>query len=252
HLTIKNELEYARNAFFVQAAKNIGLEVFKLAEQILVEPEVVLCHPEIVRQVRARGAFPQQWHLKRTLVNGKAINAHANVEAAWSASQGEGVTIALIDNGVDMEHEEFQSDGKIVAPQNVSVPLNNPNRGNPRPGQGDNHGTACAGVACAEGRVGASGVAPKAKLMPIRLVSPLGSQAEADAFVYAAKNGADVISCSWGPEDGDWQDPSDPAHKQVAPLPDSTRLAIDWAVENGRNGKGCVIVWAAGNGNESV
>jgi subtilisin-like proprotein convertase family protein len=38
----------------------------------------------------------------------------------------------------------------------------------------------------------------------------------------------------------------------VVPLPDSTRLAIDWAVTNGRNGKGCVITWAAGNGNESV
>jgi subtilisin-like proprotein convertase family protein len=38
----------------------------------------------------------------------------------------------------------------------------------------------------------------------------------------------------------------------VVPLPDSTRLAIDWAVSNGRNGRGCVITWAAGNGNESV
>ena len=35
-------------------------------------------------------------------------------------------------------------------------------------------------------------------------------------------------------------------------LPDSTRLAIDYAVKQGRGGKGCVIVWAAGNGNEIV
>lgn len=123
---------------------------------------------------------------------------------------------------------------------------------NPRPGSRDNHGTACSGVACANGHHGASGVAPKAQLIPIRYASPLGSQAEADAFVWAASHGADVISCSWGPEDGDWSDPSDPAHHQVVPLPDSTRLAIDWAVANGRNGKGCVITFAAGNGNESV
>jgi hypothetical protein len=36
------------------------------------------------------------------------------------------------------------------------------------------------------------------------------------------------------------------------PLPDSTRLAIDYAVTNGRGGLGCVVFFAAGNGNESV
>ena len=40
-------------------------------------------------------------------------------------------------------------------------------------------------------------VAPKARLMPIRLASGLGSQAEADAFEWAADHGADVISCRW-------------------------------------------------------
>ena len=38
-------------------------------------------------------------------------------------------------------------------------------------------------------------------------------------------------------------------HNQVVLLPDSTRLAIDYAI---RNGKGCVTLFAAGNGNESV
>ncbi|MGI0150304.1 MAG: S8 family serine peptidase, partial [Thermoplasmata archaeon] len=67
-----------------------------------------------------------------------------------------------------------------------------------------------------------------------------------------AQHGADVISCSWGPSDGDFTDPNDPLHDEVVPLPDSTRLAIEWTLHNGRNGKGCVIVWAAGNGNERV
>jgi subtilisin family serine protease len=95
-------------------------------------------------------------------------------------------------------------------------------------------------------------VAPKAKLMPIRNSSGLGSQDEADAFVWAADNGAAVINCSWGPNDGTWWEPGDPAHDDVSPLPDSTRLAIDHAVATGRDGRGCVITWAAGNGNESV
>lgn len=53
-------------------------------------------------------------------------------------------------------------------------------------------GIACAGVACADGSFGASGAAPRARLMPIRLASGLGSQAEADAFIWAAQHGADV------------------------------------------------------------
>ena len=82
--------------------------------------------------------------------------------------------------------------------------------------------------------------------------SALGSQKEADAFAWAVARGADVISCSWGPADGDWWDPSDPVHNEVTPLPDNTRLAIRHAVTAGRGGKGCVICWAAGNGNESA
>jgi subtilisin-like proprotein convertase family protein len=70
--------------------------------------------------------------------------------------------------------------------------------------------------------------------------------------VWAAQNGADVISCSWGPVDGAWFDPNDPQHDEVVLLPDSTRLAMDFAVTQGRNGKGCVILFAAGNGNENV
>ncbi len=253
-LKVKRDIEYSRNAYFVQAPENTGLEVFNIAEKLLQEQGVALCHPELVREVRSRGAFPQQWHLRRATVSGKVVDAHANVEAAWKLAKGEGVTIAVIDTGIEFDHEEFFSSGKVVAPLNASVPEGDPKRNDPRPvfGEEENHGTACAGVACADGRKGASGVAPKSRLMPIRLMSGLGSQAEADAFFHAAANGADVISCSWGPRDGKWWDPNDPVHNNVALLPDSTKEAIDWAVRNGRNGKGCVIMWAAGNGNESV
>jgi subtilisin family serine protease len=88
--------------------------------------------------------------------------------------------------------------------------------------------------------------------MPIRLASELGSQNEADAFVWAADHGADVISCSWGPRDGDFTVDDDPLHQHVEPLPDSTRLAIQYAVTQGRKGRGCVVLFAAGNGGESV
>ncbi|MEA5565200.1 S8 family serine peptidase [Anabaena sp. UHCC 0399] len=246
-LTIKRQLDYARNAYFVGAPANTGLAVFDLAERLLHEESVELCHPELVRELRQRQVFPQQWHLKETTIDGKTINAHVNVEAAWKLSEGAGTIIAIIDDGVDMEHEEFRSSDKIVAPRDVTRKSDNP-----RPGNSDHHGTSCAGVACGNGNFGASGVAPKAKLMPIRFASGLGSQDEANAFVWAAQNGADIISCSWGPADGIWWKDDDPGHKQKFPLPDSTRLAMEYAFTKGRNGKGCIILFAAGNGNESV
>lgn len=243
----KRALGYARNAWFVGAREGIGLDVFALIAQVLEDDAVELAHPELLRRMCRKAAFAQQWHLKRTRVGNVDVNAHASVEAAWALSQGAGITIAVIDDGVDIDHEEFRSSFKIVAPRDVTMAS-----GNPRPGRRDNHGTACAGVACADGNFGASGVAPRAKLLPIRLASGLGSQQEADAFAWAAQNGADVISCSWGPEDGDWSDPADPKHAEVVPLPDSTRLAIDFATTQGRGGKGCVVCFAAGNGNEPV
>lgn len=247
-LNTKRAVDYSFNAFVVNAAEGTGQKIFDIANELLQkEAAVELCHPELIRQMAYRQAFAQQWHLKTTTINGHRINAHAAVESAWALSQGEGTTIAIIDNGVDINHEEFQSSSKIIAPRDVTAGTDNP-----IPHMGENHGTACAGVACADGLFGASGVAPKARLLPIRLASGLGSQAEADAFYWAAQHGADVISCSWGPADGPWWDSNDPSHNQVVPLPDSTRLAIDWAVRNGRNGKGCIITWAAGNGNESV
>lgn len=252
NLTIKRQVDYAQNAYFVAAPVRTGIAVFDLAEQILQEDQVELCHPELISEMRSRTvarptAFPQQWHLKSTTVNNKPVDASANVEAAWSLSTGEGVIISVIDTGFDLAHEELALPGKIVAPRDATRQTNAP-----EPTTGENHGTSCAGVACAAGIKGAAGVAPGAKLIPIRLASNLGSQAEAESFSWAARNGAAVISCSWGPPDGDWSNPNDPTHNRKVALPDSTRLAIDFAATQGRNGKGCVICFAAGNGNESV
>ncbi|MCA9473488.1 MAG: S8 family serine peptidase, partial [Nitrospira sp.] len=192
-LEVKRVLEYARNTFFVEAPEGTGQEVFAIAESLLQQKDVELCHPELVRQMGWRTAFPHQWHLKKTTIEGTVYDTHANVEAAWALSEGENITVAIIDDGVDLEHEEFAGSGKLIAPRDVTRATDDP-----RPGSRDIHGTACAGVATGNGFHGASGVAPKARLMAIRYASPLGSQAEADAFIWAAQHGADVISCSWG------------------------------------------------------
>lgn len=250
-LTIKRPIEYIPHAYFVAAPPGTGRGTFAIAKKLLAAPEIVLCHPELIRIAPRKRAFAQQWHLWTTTIEGTEINAHAHVTEAWELSTGKGTTIALIDDGVDIDHEEFAAPGKIVHPRDVSLRMDD---ASPVWGgiDGDNHGTACAGVACALGQDGASGVAPDAHLMPIRNASGLGSQNEADAIAWATDHGADVISCSWGPVDGDPNDASDPTHEQMALLPDSTRLAMEYAVREGRQGLGCVITWAAGNGNESI
>lgn len=254
-LKIKEKVTYADNAYFLEAAEGIGQEVFTVAEQLFQRADVVYCHPELIRPRARKGIFPTQWHLAKTQLNGIEVNAHASVDAAHVVTRGDGITIAIIDDGFDIDHVEFSGPGKIVAPRDATLLT-----GDPRPkdlfgtgpDDGENHGTACAGVACANGTSGACGVAPQARLMPIRLASGLGSQREADAFVWAADHGADVISCSWGPPDGRWWLPGDPRHNEKVPLPASTRLALDYATSRGRNGRGCIVLFAAGNGNESV
>lgn len=246
-LKVKNKLVFATNAYFVEASEGTGLEVFNIAEKLLAEKQVEYCHPEIVQERRYKGVHPLQWHLTQTTINGKPVNQHINIEAAWKHTRGKGITIAVIDDGVDIDHPEFT--GRIVHPFDAS--LNSPDS-NPKLAD-DNHGTACAGVACAAGLPdGASGTAPEAALMPIRLRSGLGSMAEANAFVWAADKGADVISCSWGPTDGEWWNPMDPVRNRSTPLPDSTRLAMEYVLSKGRGGKGAVILFAAGNGNEDT
>ncbi|MBK8429240.1 MAG: S8 family serine peptidase [Lewinellaceae bacterium] len=247
HLKVKSKLSFAVNSYFVQASEGTGLEVFQIAEAILKEKQVEFCHPELVQERRFKTIHPLQWHLGKTTIGGKAIDAHVNIEAAWKHTRGKGITIAVIDDGIDTDHPEFA--GRIVHPFDATE---NNEVARPKDKE-DNHGTACAGMACASGlKEGASGTAPEALLMPIRLRSGLGSMAEAMAFTWAAEHGADVISCSWGPSDGEWWNPSDPVHKHLTVLPDSTRLALEYALKKGREGKGCTILFAAGNGNEDI
>jgi subtilisin family serine protease len=246
-LQIKEELGFARNAYFVKAISGTGLNIFNIADALLSRPEVQYCHPELVRERKHKFVHPMQWHLKETNINGMNVNQHAHCEAAWEKTRGAGITIAILDDGVDIDHPDFQGAGKVVFPRDTVLNTDNPRPKHPS----ERHGTACAGVACANGTGKAFGVAPDASLMPIR-VGSIGSISEAKAFQWAADNGADIISCSWGPEDGAWWNPSDPLHFSRAIIPDSARTAIDYAVEKGREGKGCIITWAAGNGNEDV
>jgi subtilisin family serine protease len=247
NLIIKQKLDYAVNTYFVAAPENTGLQIFEIAQALLQKSEVELCHPELIRKKGLKKINPGQWHLQDATINNHAVIANVKADKAQLLTLGENITIAIIDDGVDIDHAEFNIPGKVIHSKDITLNTNDPRHKDPS----EMHGTACAGVATASG-VWASGVAPKATLIPIRLASNLGSIAEANAFKWAVDHGADVISCSWGPEDGEWFTPNDPRHTSQVLLPDSTRLAIEDAVTRGRGGKGCIVLFAAGNGNEDV
>lgn len=124
----------------------------------------------------------------------------ANAEAVWGTVTGSGVTIAITDTGVDGTHEDLAN--RVIAGHdtynNVDI------------GAGENsaihlHGTHCAGIAAATGNntTGIAGVAWESYIMPIRMSMDndpdYASWADmAEAFMWAANNDADIISCSFG------------------------------------------------------
>jgi subtilisin family serine protease len=233
----ERRLAWAANAWFCKPRLDgIGRGVFYVAQALLRDRRVVLCHAETASVVVRRGAAPEQWHLQPVILGGERIaHGHANVVAAWAMSRGEGTRIAVIDDGFDVGHPELR--GRVAWQWNA---IGRRRDARHRPGD-EGHGTCCAGVALGAGRR-ASGVAPEARLIAIRSHAGLGTAAEAECFLRAVAHGADVISCSWGPEDGGGP----------MALPDVTRTAIEHALRAGRGGRGTPIVWAAGNGAESV
>jgi subtilisin family serine protease len=103
------------------------------------------------------------------------------------------------------------------------------------------HGTAVAGIigANANNSVGIAGIAPNCQLMDISLNNyPAYNYQNADGIDKAWRNGADVINNCWS-----W----DPAVRLI--LIDE---AIDSALQRGRGGKGCVVVFSAGNDNNPI
>jgi len=250
-LKIKQKIKFSHNAWFVEMPKGSGIKVIKVCKDLFRKREVEYCEPELIwktgkKKLRTPKIYHRQWHLKTTVIGRRRIRASAHVAKAHEFTQGKGATIAIIDDGIDIRHKEFNIPGKIKAPKDISYNTNDPLPKN----RDDNHGTCCAGVACAAGINKVCGVAPLAKLIPIRCVSQLGSKDEAFAIIHAVDHGADVISCSWGPEDGDWWSTRDKRHGRRHPISALTSDAIKYAVTKGRKGKGCVVVFAAGNGNE--
>lgn len=151
---------------------------------------------------------------------------------AWAISAGDpNVSIAVIDEGVDIAHEDLS----LKLPGYDAYQGDN----NPQPTGNDAHGTACAGIVSAirnNGRGGA-GVAPNCRVLPIRIAKGIGggfwdtdSAKVADGIRTAVNRGADVLSNSYS----------------VSPSSAVTN-AFTYAATSGRGGKGCAMAAATGN-----
>lgn len=235
-------IEGIPQTFVFQVTAQATANPVKIANQLMRLPEVLVAEPNVMirleRLYRPQDpAYHRQWYLQNRGGNQVSAIAHISAEAAWDISRGErSVVVAVTDDGFDLNHPDFQGVGKLIAPRDLkatdSLPL--------AEGQ-DNHGTACAGVAVAEENAdGVVGVAPGCSLLPIRTTGFLDDRSVEQLFDWAMQQGADVISCSWG------------ASAVYFSLSLRQRAAITRAARQGRNGKGCVIVFAAGNANRPV
>lgn len=200
------------------------------------------CSPEFCYHDLARSNdeyFDQQWNLKNTfwqypgmVVYAKDIDA--NVEGAWEITKGENVVVAVFDNGVAAHHPDLDEN---IHTYSFNAITNTSSATLISTGNSVGHGTACAGIIAAEqdNDEGISGIAPKAKIMSISAdLDNLNSQQIVNGFA-AACDEADVINCSWGGVSDEYVD-----------------AAIQDVLDNGRGGRGTVVVFAAGNDSNKV
>jgi len=146
--------------------------------------------------------------------------ARVNAPAAWTAGGGAGVKVAVIDTGIDCGHPDLRCD--FSAGTNVVDPGSAPMDDN-------EHGTHVAGTIAGRGTNGPLGVAPKATLIPVKVLDGSGSGSLSDivgGIDWAADAGVDVINMSLGGPNGS--------------------AALQRAVEKALKA-GVVVVAAAGN-----
>ncbi|EYC34300.1 hypothetical protein Y032_0001g346 [Ancylostoma ceylanicum] len=164
-----------------------------------------------------------------------------SIPEAWAAGfTGKGVTVAVLDDGVDALHEDLQ---EAVDPElcynfiEVSADVT------PKPGREETHGTRCAGIIAmtANNSKCGVGVAHRSKLAGLKVLGEgqlLNDAIEGDSLAYKSDR-IDIYSVSWGPRDDG----------RSAEKPGSlAQKALEYGTMHGRGGLGSLYVWASGNG----
>jgi len=175
--------------------------------------------------------FSHQWGLQQIKAPG-----------AWArGARGKGVTIAIVDSGVDLGHPDLKA--KILPGKELvrkTSGLAGP--GCPGPQDENGHGTHVAGIAAAitGNGTGVAGTAPLARILPVRVLDKkgVGETTAIDTGIrWAADHGAKVINLSIGA--------SVPLIDNLPGNSSATEAAVAHAFS-----KGAVVVASAGN--ESV
>ena len=167
-----------------------------------------------------------QWHLNNP--EGEDIN----VEPAWAQGiKGEGVNVAVVDNGLDSSHEDLR--------ENVDT-----ERNHDYTGLGDvysrfaHHGTHVAGmIAALDNDIGVRGVAPGATIYGYNLLAAATDRNIADSMARNRVNTA-VSSNSWGSSSGPW----------LSRVSSFWEAAVLSGLKTGYYGKGTFYAFSGGNG----
>ena len=187
----------------------------------------------------------RQWHLFNTGQSGGVPGMDMGLQGVRET--GRGVLIAFVDGAVQLNHPDlvsnvFTLNGLLPTPD-PSPPTATPGAPeNANPGQWDDaHGTAVVGIAVASANnsLGGRGVAPESKFLAFDGVA---TGLVASALRSSINLGADIVNNSWGALDSQGGKGSylsaDPAWREA--------MAV--ALAQGRQGRGTVVVFAAGNG----
>lgn len=135
--------------------------------------------------------------------------------AVWALGyDGEGVTVAIIDTGVNYNHVDLATHMWHDTPAGLHYGWDI-STGDSNPMDESGHGTHCAGSVASNGIAGTTcGVAPGATIMAVRVMTSVSPEAEVnvmDGFAWAVEHGADVLSTSlgyipaWNPQRALWR-----------------------------------------------
>lgn len=241
---IKTYGEETDRTYLLQVTQSAGKNPVKVCEDLQEYAEVVFAEPNLINRFQSYytpqdNLFRHQWHLKSTKGIELTPEAHIDASGAWDITRGSrAIVVAVIDDGFDLAHPDLNGAGKIVFPRDFvdadKLPL-------PDRKRGDYHGTPCAGLAIGEENgSGIVGVAPGCSFMPVRFGMTGDDNLLYEIFDYTGKK-ADVISCSWGPV---------PVFAPISSLLQKQLATL--SKTGGPNGRGCTILFAAGNYNAPI
>jgi len=178
--------------------------------------------------------FGNQWHLQNTGQTAGLPGIDVNVVDVWNAFRGTGIVISIVDDGVDLSHEDL---GPAIIP-GLGFDFNDDdNDPSAVVSNDDFHGTACAGIAAGIGSnsLGISGVAPAASISVIRLIADAITDTQRAQAMAFQNDQIHVKSHSFSP--------ANPFGGPGA----MAKAAILDGVQNGRGGLGTIYVFSAGN-----